>query len=109
MRVQKGPKILGRINERLVDPRADTVLVSSATVVLSGYDESMHVKASLYQSEEDCDRGGYVICLDATGLDDEGLFVPHVVQTPTGIELHLTGDIEGQTFAKALLAILSTR
>jgi hypothetical protein len=45
--------------------------------------------------------------LRITGKDDASSFIPHCVQIDGGLEVHLAGDIEGESLIRALRSALA--
>lgn len=91
-------------DDDLVDGRARTEQVASVTVPYEGAAIGS-ISVTIFKSVDEEDRGGVV--LRVTGKDEASSFIPHCVQLPDGLELHVAGDIEGQSLIRALRSALA--
>lgn len=99
------PDIIGRYNENETDPRAKSQLVHSVSVPFEG-GAIGEVTVSVFRSTDKEDRGGIV--LKITLEDHASSFLPLAKTIPSGVELHMAGDIEAESFINALKTALST-
>lgn len=99
------PDIIGRYNEDETTSRADTQLIHSVSVPFEG-GAIGEVTVSVFRSTDQEDRGGVVLRI--TLEDQASSFLPFSRTIPSGIELHMAGDIEAQSFVHALKTALST-
>ena len=86
-----------------IDERATTNLVYFEELAYEGGAVGK-ITVSVFKSSDDEDRGGLVFRI---ALEDRASsFIPYAVNTESGVELHMAGDIESaslvQVFKKAL-------
>lgn len=87
------------------DARSSTRLTGSASVpYVSGAVGETTV--SLFQSEDQEDRGGVVLRIITR--DASSSFIAHAERIEGGIEIHMAGDAEGEALVRALQAALQT-
>lgn len=100
------PRITGRQDyDGSLDERATTELVHTVSVPFeAGAVGKVEVEA--FRSTGSEDRGGLVLRI--TVQDQASSFVPCAKSIPSGVELHMAGDIEGETLVHALKTALST-
>lgn len=99
------PDVIGRmLDDDTLDGRARTEKVASATVPYEG-GAIGSISVTIFKSIDNEDRGGVVLRI--TGTDEASAFIPHSVQLPDGLEVHLAGDIEGQSIIRALRSALA--
>lgn len=94
------PQVLCACGERASTKRIATVTVE----VLATAGE---LSVTLYESLDDEDRGGVVIEVEAEG--DYRDFVPVVVETDRGVQLHVAGDGEAKALLTALRYLLAAK
>ena len=102
-----GPEIIGRFgfNEDETDARSSTHRVHSVSVPYEGC-AAGEVTVAVFRSDDENDRGGIVLRVT---LQDEGSsFLPFVKSIPSGVELHMAGDIEAESLVHALKTALAT-
>lgn len=100
-------KLLGRqFGDELesADDRANAEPSCSATIEFSAGAIGA-LTATVHRSLSTEDRGGVVIELSMR--DYGGAFVPHAVNTPTGVEIHLAGDVESDALIRVLFKLLA--
>lgn len=100
------PEILGRSEEdNAPDVRASTRLLHTVSVPFEG-GAIGKLSVSVFQSNDDEDRGGLVMRIT---LQNEGSsFLPVARDIEDGVELHMAGDIEARSLVHALKTALST-
>lgn len=104
------PSILGRQEEddetgQKPDARASTTLVHTVTVPFEAGAVG-EVTVSAFRSTDDEDRGGVVLRL--TLADKASSFVPYAKLIPSGVEVHIAGDVEAKSLIQALKTALAT-
>jgi hypothetical protein len=100
------PDVLGRQEDDAFepDPRASSKLIHSVSVPFEA-GAIGEVKVEVFRSVDEGDRGGIVI--RATLKDEASSFVPHAKLIPSGVELHMAGDIEAKSLIDAMKAALA--
>lgn len=99
------PEVIGRsANDDYLDNRALTEEVASVIVPFDGGAVGS-ISVTIFKSVDNDDRGGVVLRI--TGTDDASAFIPHGVELPDGLEIHLAGDIEGESIIRALRGALA--
>jgi len=99
------PDVIGRMaDDDQLDGRAGTEQVAAVTVPYEG-GAIGSISVAVFKSLDAEDRGGYVVRI--TGKDEASSFIPHCVQLPDGLEVHIAGDIEGQSLIRALRSALA--
>ena len=100
------PDVIGRMpdDDDMLDERASTESAASVTVPYEGAAIGS-VTVQVFKSVDQEDRGGVVFRI--TGKDEASSFIPHCVQLPDGLEVHLAGDIEGKSLIRALRSALA--
>lgn len=98
---EKNPEVLGRMDDDYEpNPRFETRQVVQ---VEQSFDASVvegRARVSVYKSLDDEDRGGYVLRLEADTYNSA--YLPHAVIVEKGVEIHLAGDEEADTFLRLL-------
>lgn len=100
------PRIIGRqeYDDRSGD-RATTELVHTVSIPFeAGAVGKLDIEA--FRSVDNEDRGGLVLRI--TIQDQGSSFVPYAKNVPSGVELHMAGDIEAESLVHALKTTLST-
>lgn len=97
-------KIIGRMpDDGDLDARSECDEIAAATeAYVSG--AIGRATVTLYKSEDDEDRGGFV--LGFTIADDTSSFIPHAEIVPNGVLLHLGGEAEGDALIRCLIEAL---
>ena len=97
-------KVLGRMSDGGVDPRAEAVPLLIAVAEEFSGGAIGELRGDLFRSTGTMDRGGVVLRL---GLrDDASSFLPHAVETPDGIEIHMAGELEGRALVRVLRSLM---
>lgn len=100
------PELMGRDDDELIDPRAQTRLRASVSHhFVSGATGDAQV--DLFESLDDEDRGGVVLRLRV--FDGGSSMVPWATLIPHGVELHLGGQAEAEALCVALIQALAVR
>lgn len=100
------PMVIGRGDHGELDERAATRWRGSVThEFVSG--AVGDVKAELFESVDDEDRGGAVLRLRVR--DDGSAMFPWARNIPGGVELHLGGEAEAEAMCIALIQVLALR
>lgn len=99
------PQIIGRYDENETDARSSTVLIDSVSVPFEG-GAIGEVTVAIFNSTDDEDRGGIVFRV--TLKDQASSFLPFAKTIPSGIEVHMAGDIEAKSLVHALKTALAT-
>jgi hypothetical protein len=99
----KGPRVIGRGEDDLLDPRAETRL--AAHVVAENAYDFGGCDVKVFLSEDDEDRGGVVLRFSARAQN--GGWIPHAENTTHGCEVHLAGDGERSALLSALHVALT--
>lgn len=95
------PEVIGRWPDG-ADPRAGTKFgYLSQTLEGNGFGG---IRAVLFDSVDDEDRGGFVIRLTQT--DPSAGFLPHAKLIEDGIEIHVAGDHEGLETLRQLAEVI---
>lgn len=105
----RNPLLLGRLcgeSPESASERSKTVEVASIEIqYTSGAVGS--VKAQIFASDDDEDRGGFVLRLT---INDGGCsFAPLAVHTSEGLDLHLAGEAEGRAVLAALGGLIAAQ
>lgn len=87
------------------DERASTRHVHTARDDFWGSNEGS-VEVSIFESEDDEDRGGVVLRFESDTIED---FIPFAKMTPRGVELHFGGQWEAEAHLRALAEVLQKR
>lgn len=87
-----------------LDDRAGTREVACVTVPYEGAAIGS-ITVTVLKSLDVEDRGGVVLRI--TGKDEASSFIPHAEVLEDGLEVHLAGDIEGETLIRALRSALA--
>lgn len=104
--VVTNPPIIGRQEyDDSLDNRAATELVHKASIAYeAGAVGKLEVET--FKSVDSEDRGGLVLRI--TIQDQGSSFIPYAKNIPSGVELHMAGDVEGESLVDALKEALST-
>lgn len=97
--------IIGRCEDNTTDERASTELVHSISVPFEG-GAIGDVTVAVFRSIDVQDRGGVV--LKITLENGASSFIPFTRSIDSGVEIHMAGDIEAQSFIHALKTAIAT-
>lgn len=95
-------ELLGK-REDGIEARADAVARARASN--DGPASNCTMVAELYESEDNCDRGGVILVLRNDSSAELG-YCPHPCNTHNGLELHLCGDEECELMVRSLVQVL---
>lgn len=98
------PKVIGRTDDdESTDERAKTHLIRTVSIP---YEAGAigEVTVSVFRSIGDEDRGGIVLRI--TLADQASSFIPFAKNIDSGVEVHMAGDIEADSFSQAIRSAL---
>jgi hypothetical protein len=99
------PQLIGKFGDNETDERSETELVCHVSVPLciNGDGEA---RVSVFKSTNITNRGGVVIRL--TMDEQDSGFQPFSKNLNNGVELHIAGEIEANSFITALKAAITS-
>lgn len=103
-----GPVVIGKNSSGDTFERSATRLIADRTVgFFAGHEGSdCTVRAELFKSTYDEDRGGFVLRVRLPDTQSMSTFLPHAKSLPDGAEIHACGEAEGAAFLEALKLML---